>query len=97
MSATVSDDITIKIPRGRVYELRADVTGYLPGGLKDWPPNIQDEIYAAMERLQTRTKIKAFDVIQAFCSRDDSAEPYYVIVTLVEHKPATITREPGHA
>jgi hypothetical protein len=96
MSNQVSEDITIKIPRGRVYELRANVTGYLPGGLSDWPPNIQDEIYAAMQRLQTKTKIREFDVLQAFCTKDVDDEPYYVVVTVVEKKKPTITRQVGH-
>ena len=76
-------------PRRRVFELRVNTTGYLPGGLDDWPSHIQDQVYQAMERLLRRTNIKEVDIIRSYCGRDVPTEPYYVIVTVV-HEPPTV-------
>ena len=37
--------ITVRLRKTRVFECVVDVTGYLPGELRDWPANIQDGIY----------------------------------------------------
>lgn len=86
MEPKQDDLIVVRAKALRVFELRADVTGYLPGELKDWPANIQDQIYAAMERCIKKTRVKGLDVIQSRCGRDVSNEPYRVIVTCCETK-----------
>lgn len=81
---------TAELARPRIFECRVDVTGFLEGELPDWPPNIQDGIYAAMERLCKITKIKKLFMLQSRCGRDVPDEPYYVVVTVCEDKPREV-------
>lgn len=81
---------TFRLAAARVFELRVDVTAYLEGELEDWPPNIQDGIYAAMERLYKATKIKRMYILQSRCGRDVPEEPYHLIVTVIEDKPREV-------
>lgn len=66
-------------------ELIVGVTGYMPGELKDWPANIQDEIYAALERYKLAMRQKyqiptlTYDVVRSQCDFDID-EGFYVIV-----------------
>lgn len=81
---------TVELPARRVFELRVDCTAYLPGELTDWPPNIQDGIYAAMERLCKTAALKKIYILQSRCGRDVKEEPYHIIVTVVEDNPKRI-------
>lgn len=83
-------EFTVTVKHLRVFELRANVTGFMLGGLEDWPAHIQDVIYAAMERVVKKARIKSLDVIQSRCGRDDTTEPYHVIVTCCESKGGLI-------
>ena len=65
------------------------MTSYLEGGLDSWPANIQDMIYAKMEKLLRVTGLKSVKVWRSYCGRDVPTEPYYVIVTVV-HEPPTV-------
>lgn len=69
---------------GRLFELKVNVSGYLPGELQDWPAYIQDRIYAAMEAAMKKYKVSNFEVMQSRCGRDVAEEPYYVHVVLIE-------------
>lgn len=87
--ATGQDDSVEYIVRAKalkVFDLRATVTGYVEGELKDWPPNIQDAIYAAMERVIKKTRVKGLDVIQSFCGREEADQRYHVTVICCETK-----------
>ena len=49
------------------------MTGYMEGELKDWPPHIQDAIYAAMERVIKKTRVKGLVMsghVIVHCGRD---------------------------
>lgn len=76
------NEVVVTRIRSRVFELRVDVTGYLPGELQDWPAHIQDAIYAAMERVIKITKVKKLHVLQSRCGRDVAEEPYHIVVTV---------------
>jgi hypothetical protein len=39
-------------------ELIVNVTELLPGGIKDWPANVQDRIYNALEKFEERTGVR---------------------------------------
>lgn len=66
-------------------ELVVNVSGYMPGELKDWPANVQDTIYAALERYKLATRQKyqiptlTFDVVGSKCDFDED-EGFYVLV-----------------
>jgi hypothetical protein len=85
--ATGSDapGITIRLRKTRIFECVVDVTSYLPGELGDWPANIQDGVYAAMEAALTKYKIKRVDVVSSRCGRDEPTEPWHLVVVLAEH------------
>lgn len=77
---------SIELVRPRVFELRVDVTSFLEGELPDWPPNIQDGVYLAMERMMKQAGIKKVFVLQSRCGRDVVEEPYHVVVTVCEDR-----------
>jgi len=82
--------VRILSPRRRVFELRVNVTGYLPGTLDDWPAHIQDRIYESMENVLRQTGLKTVKIWRSYCGRDLPTEPYYVIVTLVYEPPTVV-------
>jgi hypothetical protein len=77
-------EFKVRVKGLRVFELRADVTGYLEGELKDWPDHIQDVIFEAMERVIRISGVKSLKLIGSRCGRDVPEEPYYVIVQVCE-------------
>jgi hypothetical protein len=79
-------EFTVKAKALKIFELHADVTGYMEGQLQDWPPNIQDVIFAAMERVIKKTRVKGLDVIQSFCGRGEADQRYHVTVICCETK-----------
>jgi len=78
-------DASVRLQR-RIFDLVANVTGYLPGELKDWPPQIQDQIYEAMERLMKRKRLKRVHIQASRCGRDLPDEPYHVVVTICDQE-----------
>jgi hypothetical protein len=48
----------MKIQQGiRVFELTETVSGWLDGSLDDWPAQIQDPIFAALERKAQKVEL----------------------------------------
>jgi hypothetical protein len=86
MEPEQDDRIVVRAKALKIFDLRAEVTNYLPGELDDWPPNIQDQIYAAMERVIRKARLKGLDVIQSFCGRKEIDQHYHVVVTCCETK-----------
>jgi hypothetical protein len=81
---------TVRVKHLRVFELRANVDGYLEGELKDWPPHIQDVIFEAMERVIRVSRVKSLKLLTSRCGRDVTTEPYHVIVTVCEEDQGMI-------
>jgi hypothetical protein len=79
-----ADTITLRVRKTRVFECVVDVSGYLAGELKDWPANIQDGIYKAMEKMLLQHNVKRVVVIKSHCGRDTPLEPYHIVVTVAE-------------
>jgi len=79
-----SGPVPTRIVFGRVFEIKANVDGYLPGELQDWPANIQDVIYQAMEHALKKYKVHSWKVMQSRCGRDVDEEPYYIHIVLME-------------
>jgi hypothetical protein len=92
-----SEQIIVRVKALRIFELHVGVTDFLPGELKDWPPNIQDGIYGAMERLIAKTGVRSLRVLVSSCGRSDVDEPYRIAVTVCEDSKegVEIERLPG--
>lgn len=41
----------------RTFEIVQNVSGQLEGELRDWPPNIQDKVWEALDRLSKKERI----------------------------------------
>ena len=71
------------VPGIRIFECVVNVTGYLEGELDDWPANIQDKIYLALERKADEAKIP-ITVIFSYCGHDvDEGHYIYVLASEV--------------
>jgi hypothetical protein len=71
----------------RVAELVANVTARLDGSINDWPANIQDQIYMALERQSHRSRVN-FSIIQSYSDVDVDSGPYVHVVAVcleIEH------------
>lgn len=53
----------------RQFELTAYLTAALPGSLKDWPPNIQDAIYTALEAKAKEVGVP-LEIVASHCDID---------------------------
>ena len=60
----------------KTFVMKAAVTGHLEGSLKDWPPRIQDLIYAKLEDMALRVELPLV-VVYSACETayDDDGEP----------------------
>lgn len=67
----------------RTFELVVTVSGALEGEFKDWPANIQDPIYAAMERKAEEVQLP-LELIASEAGWDDIGQRHYVRVILSE-------------
>ena len=73
----------------RTFEITATLTGYMPGDINDWPSNIQDAIYAALEakskEVQLCLAIVGSQVKKDHGDKDDgSADRWYAHVIASE-------------
>ena len=55
----------------RTFECVVDINGPLEGTLQDWPANIQDAIYDAMEKMADKVKLP-LAVVYSACKYDAS-------------------------
>lgn len=76
-------DIRAIARKPRVWDAELPVTSYVDGSLTDWPADMQDQVYAAMERLMTMTGVKELEIAEATCFRYESGI-YVARVTIVE-------------
>lgn len=63
----------------KVAELIANVTHQLDGSIKDWPSNIQDGVYAALERIVKRTDMP-YEIVAAYSDTDVDSGPFIRVI-----------------
>jgi hypothetical protein len=63
----------------RVGELIVNVDRQLEGTLEDWPAEVQDGVYKALERLAGRTK-DSFTIEVSYAGYDIDTGPYIHVI-----------------
>lgn len=66
-----------------VVDLNVYVSGYLEGGLDDWPSNIQDGIHKAVEELAQKKKLSLV-VVHSTCQHDGLNDKWYLHCVISE-------------
>lgn len=51
--------------RPRMWDAEVPTTAVVEGGLSDWPAEMQDQVYAALEEIIVRTGVKELEIVQA--------------------------------
>lgn len=67
----------------RTFELVVNISGPLEGEFKDWPANIQDTIYAAMERKAAEVQLP-LALVGSEAAYDEIGGHWYIRVILSE-------------
>lgn len=61
-----------------IAEMKADVTAFMEGTIENWPRNIQDGIYAALERTSLG---RGYTICMSYCDENpDEPGKYFVHV-----------------
>lgn len=76
-------DIQVIARKPRMWDAELPVTAYVEGPLAEWPEEMQDMVFEAMEQIITDTGIKALDLVQATCFRYESGI-YVARITIME-------------
>lgn len=66
----------------RVFDMMVNVSGYLEGKFDDWPPNIQDPIYVALEKKTHEVELP-LTIIDSGCGQDEDGFYLHVIASEV--------------
>lgn len=66
----------------RVWEANVPTTAMVYGEFDQWPPEMQDQIYQATERITLLTGIKSLEILQCICLKDEIG--YYAKITVME-------------
>lgn len=80
---------TSKISGVRLFEMVQYVTGFLEGSFDDWPGQIQDPIYAALERKADEVELP-LTIVHSSCQidygdkQDKSEDRFYLYVVASE-------------
>lgn len=61
----------------------------LEGGLMDWPANIQDGVFKAVERLETEHGIK-LEILHVSARCDDPQEGWFIHIVCIEPHPLVL-------
>lgn len=75
----------------RVAQLVANVTAVMPGGIKDWPSNIQDRIYKALETINEKNKAQ-FTIVDSYSDNDIDDGPFVHVIAVYRVKLPTIVQ-----
>ena len=67
----------------RTFEILAKVTGFMEGGMDDWPSNIQDAVYEALERKAAEVQLP-LAIVSSYCDKDIDDGTFYVRVIASE-------------
>ena len=79
----------------RTFEIVQYVSGFLEGELNDWPANIQDAVYAALERKAREVELP-LKVVHSYCNEDidstDAQKRFYlhIIASEIVIKPVNM-------
>lgn len=69
--------------RGRIRpcfcELIVNVSAVMPGSITDWPANVQDGVYAALERVIMRSHIP-YEIVASYSDVDVDTGPYIRVI-----------------
>ena len=63
----------VRVGRVRTLELNVTVSHFLEGSVEDWPSNIQDGVYAALERKAVETALPLV-IVKSHCDVDHDKE-----------------------
>lgn len=66
----------------RQFEVMQYVTGFMPGEIQDWPANIQDEVYKALER-KSHQERRDLKIVRSYCDKEVDEQLYYVHVIAI--------------
>lgn len=73
----------------KTFEIVQDVTGFLEGTLDDWPAQMQDQVYKALERRAHKEQVP-LKIVQSYCdcdygeAADRSEDRYFVRIIASE-------------
>lgn len=77
----------LQAPGIRTFEIVQYVTGFMEGGVDDWPANMQDAIYAALERKAHEVQLP-LKIVHSYCDEDidseDERKRFYVHIIASE-------------
>lgn len=73
--------IRAKARKPRVWEAQVPTDKMLLGGILDWPDEMQDKVYAAMEHIEASNGVK-LELIQAIGLKDEQG--FYAQITVME-------------
>lgn len=63
----------------RIFECNQYVTSFLEGGIDDWPAQIQDQLYAAMEAKAKEVQLP-LAVVASWCDFDFDSKPHVRVI-----------------
>jgi len=66
MTIKLGEPLVSSVQHVRTFELKIPVTGWLEGEIKDWPANVQDQIYEALERMAKKVQLP-LTITKSFC------------------------------
>lgn len=64
-----SKDIIYSPTKIRTFEIVAEVNGFLEGGVEDWPAQMQDAVYAALEAKAKQVQLP-LAIVHSYCAID---------------------------
>lgn len=75
--------VKVKMKAPRQFEAVVHVSGPLEGGFDDWPANIQDGIYRALEKKSKEVKLPLI-IVNAVYEYDSVEYGHYIRITAWE-------------
>lgn len=66
----------------RQFEVMQYVTGFIPGEIQDWPADIQDEVYRALERKSRQERLN-LKIVRSYCDKEVDEQFFYVHVVAI--------------
>ncbi len=61
----------------RTFEMIQYVSGFVEGGIDDWPANLQDALYAALERKAHEVRLP-LQIVLSYCDKDIDDGRFYI-------------------
>lgn len=73
--------------RRMIAECKVNVTAFMDGTIENWPRNIQDGVYAALERTSLG---RGYTIRVSYCDRDWDAEGEQYFLHIIATGEATV-------